>query len=73
MLIGIVLVDRDCLNRRTINLETSRTVLLAVLFAHILTTMSGCVQGYDGTPRTASEWHERAEKELRLRRLPEGG
>jgi hypothetical protein len=53
-------------------LEMARTVLFAVLFALALTTVSGCVQGYDGSPRSASEWHERIEKELRQRRLPEG-
>ena len=55
-------------------LETAKTVLLALLFTHVLTTVSGCVPaGYDGAPRTAAEWHERAARELRRRQLPEGG
>jgi hypothetical protein len=53
-------------------MKLPRTVLFAVLFAHVLTTISGCVQGYDRSPRSASEWHERIAKELRLRQLPEG-
>jgi hypothetical protein len=54
-------------------LDTAKTVLFAVLFAHAFTMLSGCVPGYDGGPRTASEWHERIEKEQRQRQLPEGG
>jgi hypothetical protein len=51
-----------------------RIALLAVIFAHVLITINGCVPpGYDGSPRTAAEWHERAARELRRRQLPEGG
>jgi hypothetical protein len=31
-----------------------------------------CVPGYDGSLRTASEWHERIAKEQRQRQLLEG-
>ena len=47
-------------------------ILFAVLFGTLTYDLSGYVPGYDGSPRTASEWHERIAKEQRQRQLPEG-